>query len=105
MEPLRLAASYLGADPIDVISVMKDANSEMDRYIEEKNQNSDGVCSKDEIVWSIGGHSMGGYAALSLAPHLIEYTSNKIVLWAVSGNFEEFMVDLSSNPQTSSRCK
>lgn len=80
MEPIRLAAPFLGSDPIDVRQAMKCA-SKVIRMTS---------CSH-HVQWNIGGHSAGAYAALRLARQV---PVKKCFIWA-AGNLEEMVPDLS----------
>lgn len=79
MEPLRLASPYLGADPSDVRRVMRKASQYALDY----------KCRR-YVEWSIGGHSAGGYAAMTLA-HRVK--AKKLVIWA-AGTIPDLLVDL-----------
>jgi len=82
MEPLRIAWPGLGGGNADVLRAMRVVSRTLHPQF-------------PHIEWSVGGHSLGGYAALSLAPQLSKKISSlKIVVWA-AGNVDRLMPDLS----------
>jgi dienelactone hydrolase len=83
MEPIRLAAPFLGGDPIDVIQAMKRASKVVRA-----------TSSSPHIQWNIGGHSAGAYAALRLARQV---HVEKCCIWA-AGNLDGMVPDLSMLP-------
>ena len=92
MEPLRLASPWLGADTSRVSGIL----SHVQKRIHGK------------IQWALGGHSLGGYAALHIASQLKKHKvkktqhmddkyhiSNKVVVWA-AGNLLDSFLDTSN---------
>jgi hypothetical protein len=79
MEPVRLAAPFLGGDSKDIVDAMNSASNKLRAKLS---------CN---IQWNIGGHSAGAYAAMRLAQQV---KVGKCCIWA-AGNVDEMVPDLS----------
>ena len=126
LEPWRLARSETGAGVNDVIRVMKDAGRDVARWRRRGRRQTpagggesaavmadgDGggklEVEKEEeeigVEWSLGGHSMGGYAALSVASQWqggrdsgSRGRARRLVIWA-AGSRPDLIPDLSQSP-------
>ena len=78
MEPCRMASKHLGASPRRMKNIMK----RVDRMLPEP-----------ATSWSIGGHSMGCFAAMALAEEL---DVSSLITWGVA-NFQNTRTDLSQS--------
>ena len=115
LQPLRLAHAKLGGSMNDVRRVIKSAGSDVAKYYKSNLLKQDGKSVGNIVVeWQLGGHSMGGYAALQLAEELLKNGSpsitlndgsiskvgSQIVVWA-AGNMIDSVPNLQSTSQPS----
>jgi len=115
LQPLRLAHAKLGGSMNDVRRVIKSAGTDVTKYYKGNLLKQDGKSVGNIVVeWQLGGHSMGGYAALQLAEELLKNGSpsitlndgsiskvgSQIVVWA-AGNMIDSVPNLQSTSQTS----
>jgi len=101
LDPLRIPEEMLGASLEDIVGLMKEVKALWKKELVQRRQSSDIVDRQlEEINWSIGGHSHGGYTAMKLAPQLESYLkpTNKLkaVAWGIGGLFINLMIDLSN---------
>lgn len=76
MEPCRMATTRLGADLRRLLKVQSHVKTLLP--------------TTKKLLWSVGGHSLGSFAAMAVAPHF-----DACIMWA-SANFLNTRTDLSS---------
>lgn len=83
MEPCRMASPYLGATPRRLKRIQKRVERMLD--CKSNNKNSHG------LTWSVGGHSLGSFAAMAVAEEL---KVSSLIMWG-SANLRNTRTDLS----------
>ena len=77
VEPFRLAANHLGADPGRVNRIIKQVEKQHLAY---------------PAVWSLGGHSMGSFAAMRL---VLDLQPSRLIMWG-SADFPKSRTNISA---------
>jgi len=70
LEPLRLAHAKLGGSIQDVRRILKSAGRDVAKYYKQHDNDKSKEKDNESVIleWDVGGHSMGGYNSLQLAP-------------------------------------
>jgi len=70
LEPLRLAHAKLGGSIQDVRRILKSAGRDVAKYYKQHDNDKSKEKDNESVIleWDLGGHSMGGYNSLQLAP-------------------------------------
>lgn len=127
LEPFRLAHDLLGAGMKDVLRLIALAGRDVVRHRHGATHNqSVPEVQPVAVEWALGGHSMGGYAALQLGEELLRMRdvgdedhickiwndgsiarlSNQLVIWGagtLAGGFPRLVDDSPSSDRRSSR--
>lgn len=87
LEPLRLAHAKLGGSIQDVRRILKYAGRDVVKYYKQNDNNNVNEVTVDEkdnesviLEWDVGGHSMGGYNSLQLAPVLQQSDDEQLTI-------------------------
>ena len=85
MEPCRMASPYLGATPRRLKRIQKRVELILKEHFLEHQRHP------VRVIWSIGGHSLGSFAAMAVAEEL---DASSLIMWG-SANFRNTRTDLS----------